>query len=130
MKHRQTETRHLFHPEKPDTNAGVITDASLEELFTKWLDTEAPTKKLENLMHHALPQWTHTFIHVFVGKDSGSRSHYIAVSWQETCDRQAINWGDTRPDHIEKYTVRGAPHEMLRTETIAAILTMLPPENT
>lgn len=125
MIHQQTETRHLFHAQPPNT-ASLIDDDNLVTHFIHWLETHASEEDLKKAMDKALPAWSHNFIHVFTGKDTHTAMRYIAVSWQETPDRQAICFGEKRPDHVEKYTVKGAPSYMLNAETIAALVTMLP----
>ena len=127
MIHKQTETRHLFHPNTPK-NRDIRDNAILLGEYIYWLEREASDARLKEAMLKLLPDWTDTFVHVFVGNDANttSPSRYIAVSWQETPDRQAIHWGERRPEHVEKYTVKGSPSYMLCDETAAAIVTMLP----
>ena len=128
MKHRQTETRHLFVPDKPEDVLSIVDNNSLTVSFMFWLDRDADEDKLKDAMEKALPDWTKSFVHVFVGLNQNAQTRYIAVSWQETPDRRAIHWGEERPDRVEKYTVQGSVSYMLNRATIAAIVTMLPPE--
>ena len=128
MRHRQTETRHLFEPETPKNATNVTDNEGLGALFVYWLEVDAQEDRIKSAMVNALPDWTKSFVHVFTGKRQDTQARYVAVSWQETPDREAIHWGEVRPDHIEKYTVQGSVSYMLNDETIAQILTMLPPE--
>lgn len=128
MKHVQTETRHLFEPVKPSDDSNIAYDNSLGSKFVEWLEVHCSEDDLKNTMEQALPSWTKRFADVFVGRFEKRPGRYIAVAWNETPDREPILWGEIRPEHVKKYTIQGKPSYMLNDETIAAIVTMLPPE--
>lgn len=128
MKNQQTEVRHLYCPPEPKS-FDIVNGSALEKKFLHWLDYVAEDEVLKQTMEAALPKGAHKFANVFVGSDmADSRQRYIAVSWNETSDRKPVCWGESRPNPIEKYTIKGLPSHMLAAETVAQIIIMLPQE--